>query len=374
MQNQNKYDFVEKSTDVHQLAHAELTTPEMGQSLEFFTKVLGMSIVHEEGKSKYLRAYEDVYLYSLILTEGEEPRMVHTAFRTKSPQALDRRVEALEEAGVQGEWIEDSYGHGPAYRFDDKDGHTLELLWEVERFVAPADLESKLLNRPQRRPLRGIPVRRIDHVNLLTHPEVVPENTRFYRDQLGFNIREGVMNSEGDYFASWLSVSPLVHEVALMGDELGGHGRFHHLAFWYGYPQHLDDLAEACKEFDIPVEAGPLKHGVSQAKCMYIIEPGGNRIELFGDTGYLILDPDYPTVKWGENDKELAIIWFGGKLPGTYFRYGTPKIKDPVEELNVYHNPMKTLLGNADFDGNLNGNGTIGKDLNKVEEDETVDI
>lgn len=339
-----QYDYKEPIFDTHQLAHAELYTPVLEESIEFFCKVLGMTIVHEEGDSVYLRAYEDTYKYSLILTKSDEAGMAHTAFRTSSPQALDRRVAALEEFGVKGEWVEDSYGHGPAYRFKDLDGHNLELFWEVERYAAPDNLKSKLLNRAQRRPLRGVPVRRLDHINLLTHPDNVQKNAEFFVNQLGFNIREGVRKPDGDYFATWLSVSPLVHEVALMGDMLGGNGRLHHLAYWYGSPQHLDDLSEVCMEAGIPIEAGPLKHGVSQARCMYIIEPGGNRIELFGDTGYLILDPDFPTVNWDDADKELAIIWYGGQLPETYFRYGTPKIKDEIDELNVYYNPLVNKL------------------------------
>ena len=33
-----------------------------------------------------------------------------------------------------------------------------------------------------------------------------------------------VVHEEGDDFATWISVSPLVHELALMGDELGAQG------------------------------------------------------------------------------------------------------------------------------------------------------
>lgn len=339
--------YVEKFRDVHQLAHAELYTPVLEKSVEFFTEILGMTVVHEENGSVYLRAYEDTYKYSLILTPHHEAGMKHTAFRTYSPQALERRVEALEAAGVKGEWIEESYGHGRAYQFDDLDGHRLELFWEVERYEAPEHLSSQLRNRPQRRPLRGVPVRRIDHVNFLTNEANVPKNAEFYVDKLGFNIREGVKKPDGDFFATWLSVSPLVHEVALMGDALNGSGRFHHLAFWYGMPQHLDDLSDVCKEYGIPIEAGPLKHGVSQALCMYVIEPGGNRIELFGDSGYLILDPDKPTVEWPAEDTELAIIWYGGRLPETYFRHGTPAIKDETDELNVYFEPVPNKISEA---------------------------
>lgn len=75
--------------DVHQLAHTELFTPVLEDSLEFFTKLLGMSIVHKEGDSVYLRAYEDVYQYSLILTAADEAEMgvlrIPYKFRTSTP-------------------------------------------------------------------------------------------------------------------------------------------------------------------------------------------------------------------------------------------------------------------------------------------------
>ncbi|MEH7177863.1 hypothetical protein [Neobacillus vireti] len=57
---------------------------------------------------------------------------------------------------------------------------------------------------------------------------------------------------------------------------------------------------------------------------MYVFEPGGNRVELFGDSGYLILDPDWKTVTWNENELEKGVIWYGSALPEEYFLYGTP--------------------------------------------------
>ncbi|RDW19434.1 catechol 2,3-dioxygenase [Oceanobacillus arenosus] len=333
--------------DTAQLAHAELYTPKLEKSVEFFTKLLGMTVVHLEGKSVYLRAYEDSYIYSLILTENDEPGLAHVSWRATSENALYRRVEAIEKTGLGKGWKEESYGHGRAYQFRTPNGHNMEIFWEVERYQAPAGQESVLLNRPQRRPLSGVPVRRIDHINLLTAD--VEENKDFMVDNLGFNVREGLIDDEGIYHASWLSVSPIVHEIALMEDELGNGNRLHHLAFWYGLPENLNDLSDLCVEYGVPIEAGPLKQGVSQALCMYIIEPGGNRIELFGDSGYLIFEPDWEPRRWTGDLKEQAIIWYGGKLPVTYFRYGTPVINDPIEEANVYFNTPDNLLCDFKF-------------------------
>lgn len=344
-------EYKELNFDVHQLSHTQLFTPVLEDSLEFFCKVLGMTVVHKSEDSYYLRAYEDSYNYSLILTQNDEAGMGFTAFRTSSPQALERTVERIKEYDVEQGWREadENIGYGRSYRFKDLDGHVLEVYWEVDRFYAPEKHTSGLKNRPQRRPLSGVPVRRIDHVNLMTHPDMVTENYEFFRDALGFRLREAVAVGEEEYFATWLSVSPLVHEVALMGDELGGHGRLHHLAYWYGMPQHLNDLADICIEYGIALEAGPLKHGVSQALCMYVIEPGGNRIELFGDSGYLIFEPDWEPAIWSGDETAQAIIWYGGDLPETYFRHGTPRIHDEREELNLYYNPIKNALKNEDF-------------------------
>jgi catechol 2,3-dioxygenase len=60
---------------------------------------------------------------------------------------------------------------------------------------------------------------------------------------------------------------------------------------------------------------------------LYCFEPGGNRVELFGDTGYLIFDPAWKTVVWNvanEIDLEKSSIWFGSQLAKTFYRYGTP--------------------------------------------------
>jgi|SRR5699024_5759 len=311
--------------DTAQLAHTELYTPDPEGTLWFFKDLLGMQESTREGQSVYLRAYEDYYHHTLKVTEAKEPGMGHTAWRASSPQALERRVAALEKSGYGKGWNKGDIGHGPAYEFITPDGHNMEILWEVDYYKAPADQVSKLRNRPQKRPTNGLPVRRIDHVNLLASD--VTENKKFMMDDLGFKLREHVEIGDGSDAAAWLSVSPLVHELAFMGDQGGGKGRLHHICYWYGYPENVMDIADVFRDNGIQIEAGPLKHGVSQAWIIYVFEPGGNRVELFGDSGYLIFDPDWKPIKWTEDEIETAIIWYGDSLPSDYFQYGTPSVK-----------------------------------------------
>ncbi|WP_077328500.1 catechol 2,3-dioxygenase [Virgibacillus siamensis] len=320
-----------KRFDVAQLAHVEMFTPNPDGTLWFFKEILGMTEVDREGQSVYLRSYEDFYHHSLKITERNEPGLGHVSWRASSKNALERRVKDLEKSGAGKGWIDGDLGHGAAYQFVTPDNHNMEILWDVDYYQAPESECTLLKNRPQKRPTRGVPVRRIDHVNLLSSN--VTANKKFMMSDLGFNLREHVVKNDGSEIGTWLSVSPLVHELAFMGDQgtpEPGLGRLHHIAFWYGFPQHLHDLSEILTENEIQIEAGPLKHGVSQAMCMYVFEPGGNRIELFGDSGYLIFDPDWKPVKWEEGELEKAIIYYGAPLPDSYFKRGTPFVKSPA--------------------------------------------
>lgn len=317
--------------DVAQLAHVEIYSPKVDETLWFFKDLLSLSETERDGDSVYLRAYEDFYHHSLKVTYRETPALGHVSWRASSPQALERRVAALEASGLGKGWIDGDKGHGRAYQFTTPDGHPQEILWDVDYYEAPEALKTPLMNRPQKRPTHGVPVRRLDHVNLMCS-NVTPNKT-FFMEELGFRLREHIVLDGGMEAGAWLSVSPLVHEVAVMGDRTGNKGRLHHIAYWYGYPQHLSDIADILTEQGIQIEAGPGKHGVSQAMFMYVFEPGGNRVELFGDAGYLIFDPDWKPITWTQETLDKGIIWFGSPLPGEYFLYGTPDVSDVAETL-----------------------------------------
>jgi catechol 2,3-dioxygenase len=311
--------------DIAQLVSIALYSPKPDETIAFFHDLLGLEISHREGQSVYLRAYEDFYQYSLKITEAAQPGLEEITWRASSAEALERRVQVIEATGKGIGWTDKDYAHGRAYKFCTPDGHQMKVLWELDYFNAPLDLKSKLRSRPSKRPIRGVPVRRLDHVNLMVGD--LPTNRAFMMNVLDFKLREQKIGEGGIEVGAWMSVSPLVHEIAMMRDATGGQGRFHHVAYWYGAPQHLLDIADVFSDRDVRIEGGPAKHGTSQAYFLYVFEPGGNRVELFGDTGYLIFDPDWQTVVWdvaNEVDLEKSSIWYGGQLPKSFYRYGTP--------------------------------------------------
>src|SRR5579862_5195563 len=81
--------------DVAHLGHLELLTPKPEESLRFFVDVFGMTESGREGDSVYLRAYDDYERHTLKLTASKHAGLGHVAYRTRSQQALDRRIAAL---------------------------------------------------------------------------------------------------------------------------------------------------------------------------------------------------------------------------------------------------------------------------------------
>lgn len=314
--------YKEPIFDIGQLAHVEILSPKPEETVKFFTRFLGMEETARSGQSVYLRGYEDFYHHSLKVTEAKEAGLGHAAWRATSPQALQRRVTAVEATGLGLGWIDGDIGHGEAYQFTTPDGHPMELLWDVDYFKPQDHQKSNLLSRPSKRPDRGVPVRRLDHLNLMTSDP--GKNTDFMLDALGFRLREQIQDN-GHVVGSWISVSNLVHELAFMPEPNGVKGKLHHLCFWYGIPQNLYDLSDLLKDNDVFIEVPPVKHGISQAFCMYVYEPGGNRVELFGDSGYLILDPAWKPLIWEMKDVPgNGDAWIGTAFPESWWVRGTP--------------------------------------------------
>jgi len=314
----------ERCLDVAELAHVEILSPRPEESVRFFEQMLGMQLVEQSGQSAYLRTYEDWYHSSLIITESPVSGMGHVSMRTRSAPALERRVAAIEASGFGRGWVDDSVGHGRAYRFDSPDGHRFELFWEVDYYTAPPDQRTELLNRPQRRPAHGMPVRRLDHVNLLA---AEPEPTHdFFVEELGFLSVERMIDEQDATFAEFFTVNSMPHNIGMFRDPTGARGRLHHICFFYGVPQHLYDLVELLNDAGHEVERAPGKHGVAQGMFLYVFEPGGNRVELWGDVGFLVLDPDWKTIIWrlGEG---VGGVWIGAPTPDGFIKRGTPPVE-----------------------------------------------
>lgn len=304
---------------VHNLHHVEIFTPKPEESLDFFTRVIGLEESHREGQSVYLRAPGEWGTYSTILTEGPNPGLGHMAWQVAEPEHVDGWARRFADAGVDytreagGTYL----GQGDTVSFNGPFGHRTELFYDFQRYE-PTN-PSKLLSRPSAFPAGGIGVQRLDHLNVTAQD--VDAARDWYQDVLGFKLREAARTPEGD-IGVWMSVTSQVHDLAIMRDGLGERGRLHHIAYYLETPQDLLRATDIFVEEGTPIDAGPGKHGLTQAFYLYVFEPGGNRVELFSG-GYPIHVPNWEPIIWDGDAIQQAIVWYGGQLPDTFFTQAT---------------------------------------------------
>ncbi len=310
-----------------ELAHlgpAELLTPRYEDSLTFFVEIMGMEILEERASAAYLRGWGDYQPWSLKLTASPTSGLGVLGLRASSPEALERRVAAVQAAGRGIGWSEGEPGRGPGYRFTDPDGHPFELYYESERYLAPPGSEPALKNVPGRYVGRGCAVKRLDHLNLLAAD--VRANRAFCVDALGYRLYERIELDDGSEAGAWMSVTIAAHELIYTRDAHGAHGRLHHLAFWVDTREECLRAADIWLDAAVPIEAAPSKHAIAQGFFLYGIEPGGNRVEVTSG-GRLIYAPDEPCVVWTEADRAKGQAW-GVKTVESFHTYGTPPVPE----------------------------------------------
>jgi len=186
----------EPFTDVAHLGHVEMFTDRFAESLDFFTRVFGLKLSADDGDSAYLRAWDDYEFHSLKLTRHHTTGVGHIGYRAASPEALERRVKAIEASGyVTHGWADGDLGHGPAFRFEDPFGHVFELYWETVRYQPDADDRPALKNMSSRFHAQGASPRRIDHLNLLSEDVTVFRD--FMQTCLGSRVTEQIRLDNG---------------------------------------------------------------------------------------------------------------------------------------------------------------------------------
>lgn len=76
--------------------HVEVYTDRFEESGDFFTRVYGLKLSGQDGTSAYMRAWEDYGFHLLKLSRHDRTGVSHIANQASSPEALERRVAAIE--------------------------------------------------------------------------------------------------------------------------------------------------------------------------------------------------------------------------------------------------------------------------------------
>lgn len=298
---------------IAQCGAISIGTPALETSLHFFRDLLGMEEVERIGDTVYLRGYQELKHHSLVLFASEVPVVDNVSFRVQRLEDVELFYNTLiaQDVPVVELTVDNEAGRGDAIRFQVPHiGHAFELYYDISKPQAAEEIRSVLPSNSSKR--RGLGVRRIDHFNIQATRETIGDGERWLRETLGFKRREYIRVPEQDQLiAAWTSVTPQVHDLAIMTNHLDKNAQLHHVAF--NLENHSDLLvaADTLRDHQVFFEMGPGKHGVGQAMYLYLHEPGsGVRIELYAG-GYFIFDPDWEAIEWTPATMNDGLIYWG---------------------------------------------------------------
>ncbi|MCV9947428.1 VOC family protein [Rhizobium sp. BT-175] len=315
---------MEACFDVAHLAHVEIYSDKFDESLDFFLNVYGLTLAGKDDASAYLRAWDDYEFHTLKLTRHTSTGVGHVAYRASSPEALDRRVKAIEQSGYEViGWIDGDAGHGRAFRFRDPFGHVFEIYYDAVWYEPPEQEKPKLKNLAQRYHGRGCHPRRLDHVNLLASD--VTEFRRFMETCLGSRVTEMIQLDNGRIGGCWFTINNKGYDLACTEEHGRGDGRLHHVTYATDTRDEILRAADIFLENGVHIETGPHKHAIQGTFFLYVWEPSGNRVELANAGARLILAPDWKPIVWTETERRKGQAW-GLKTIETFHTHGTPPV------------------------------------------------
>lgn len=245
---------------VKRLAHATITVEDLERSLDYYTRVVGLSLVTRDTKSAVLatKMGQEAVVLEKGPAAGELPRL---SFQIKPGSDLGELAAKLQKEGVKSERrMGITPGVKEALCFNDNKGTLLEIYADYE--FAPDDKTAV-----------GIMPVKFGHVAYRV--ESVVDTVKFYNEFLGFRTSD----FRGDFFA-FLRCGVDHHTINFTRYETE---RLHHIAFEL---RDWGDIHQACDYLTkkkVQLVWGPLRHVVGHNIAAYHRNPDEIRVELFAE-------------------------------------------------------------------------------------------
>ena len=313
-----------------QMAHMELLSTNLEETVKFYTKIVGMDVTGREENSVYLRAWGDYFLYTLKITQSDTQGLGVIGWRADSSEALTDCVSYLENLGVGEGWVNADKGRGKAYRFRSPDGLLHEVFWEVEWLRETGEKGSIFADRYASNRRLGACPRRIDHATYLVSLGNYPKEKEFWANMGLKNPDEVRIEDNLPPVGGLWTTANLSHDIAIFSDPnlKSGQGVLNHICY------NVDSREEVLLALDWFVENGyksvwgaPTRHKADEGFFFYIMEPHtGVLLEIYA-CARLIFAPDHgpdihylkdnPNDAWGETNplKEAEKGKIGGIKP-----------------------------------------------------------
>lgn len=294
-------------TGVLRPAFIQLRVLDMPAAVEHYTKRIGMHQVCEglDGRV-YLKTADEFDHHSFVLRRADTPGFDVMCFKVQHDSDLDAFEKRITQFGLAVDHVPagEQPGTGRRIGFMLPSGHRIELLAQSdESNPKPRTHNADVWELEP----HGMRARRFDHA-LLYGPET-EKNVEFFTKVLDFSLTERVDMPDG-LLAVWLTAGMKAHDIAFV--RCPEPGKFHHAAFELENWQDVGNAADILTRYDISIDIGPTRHGITRGQTIYFFDPSGNRNEVYAG-GYTFY-PDHPVRTWDEKGVGKGIFYYERRL------------------------------------------------------------
>lgn len=280
---------------------------DMPAAVEHYTRHIGFHQVGEGADGRvYLKAADEFDHHSIVLRRADEAGVDLMAFKCLEDADLDRFEKRIKDYGIAVDHVKagEQPGVGRRIGFTIPTGHRVELFAHSDM----SDPKPRIHNPDVWEvPPHGMRARRFDHA-LLYGPDV-EGNLDFFQKCLDFRCAERVDMPDG-LLAIWLTCGMKAHDIAFV--KYPEQNKLHHVAFDLENWNDVGNAADILTRYDISVDIGPTRHGITRGQTIYFFDPSGNRNEVFAG-GYTYY-PDLPTRTWDETQVGKGIFYYERKM------------------------------------------------------------
>lgn len=278
---------------IRRLGHVALTTPDLDRAVDFYRRIVGLEVSHREEGAVYFKCNSQHH--SLALYEGEAAGVHHLGLEVGSEEEVREAALLLQRHGVA---ITDENpqepAQGPAIRFRDPSGFTLEIYAGMEQVPAPTGS-------------LGVMPRKFGHFTAMTTD--IERATRFYTEVLGFRVSDWMQRQ-----IVWMRCNPDHHGIAFIQAD---QNRMHHHAWELVDWGEIRAAGDHLLSNNVRILFGPGRHGPGRNLFMYYRDPDGNLIEFFTDLQQIWDDDTYEPLVW--EDSPVTINQWGPAPPPEFF-------------------------------------------------------
>jgi catechol 2,3-dioxygenase len=280
---------------------------DMAAAIEHYCDRIGFHKVMEGSDGRvYLKSADEFDHHSLVLRRADTAGIDLMAFKCLEDSDLDRLGKRVQEYGIAVDKVAagEQPGIGRRVGFTIPSGHRIELYAQAEM----SDPKPRMHNPDvwEVQP-HGMRARRLDHA-LLYGPNI-EKNLDFFTTVLEMRCAERVDMPDG-LLAIWLTAGMKAHDLAFV--KYPEPNKLHHVAFELENWNDVGNAADILTRYDISVDIGPTRHGITRGQTIYFFDPSGNRCEVFAG-GYTYY-PDLPTRTWDETQVGKGIFYYERKM------------------------------------------------------------